>query len=215
LSTVTPWAGTILVVLLLCAGVGRAAEEPRGLLLRKGMVAWQMSLAEARPLVEENIRPNTLPPLVTTQTPQKKEGFGCEPQGKGITRCVWACCVDLGEPGTVHFSTLWFYNDKFYAYSVNFGVSQFQRIAAGLAERLGPRSRENQETRSSVNILQGGINSYIVNTLRWDVGDVVILLADRGGGPLASQVYGTYLPLARQATPPGRQDEAPSVKLPF
>jgi len=205
-----PRVGTLIVVLLL-SSVGHAAEEPRGLLLRKGMIAWQMNLAEARPLVEENIRPNTVQLLAN----QKKDEFGCGPQGKGITRCVWTCCVDLGEPDTVHFSTLWFYDDKFYAYSVNFGVNQFTRIAAQLAVRLGPPSREEQETRPNFNATMGGLSTYIVNTKRWDVGDVVILLADRGGGPLASQLYATYLPLARQAKPPRPQGEAPSAKLPF
>ena len=64
-------------------------------------------------------------------------------------------------------------------------------------------------------VLQGGLNTYIVNTKRWDVGNVVILLADRGSGQFAGQLYATYLPLARQVTPPRRQDEAPPSKLPF
>jgi hypothetical protein len=56
------------------------------LLLRKGMIAWQMTLAQARPLVEENIRPNTMQLLAN----QKREGFDCQPQGNGVTRCSWA-----------------------------------------------------------------------------------------------------------------------------
>lgn len=206
-----PSAGTLAVVLLLTTDVGRAADEPRGLLLRKGMIAWQMSLAQARPLVEENIRPKTMQLLAN----QKKDEFGCEPQGKGITRCIWACCVDLGEPNTVHFSTLWFYNDKFYAYSVKFNTNQFPRLSAALAERLGPPSHEGQENRSNFNVLQHGINTYIVNEKRWDVGNVVTLLSDRGGGQFAGELYATYLPLARQATPPKPKDEAPPPKLPF
>ena len=63
--------------------------------------------------------------------------------------------------------------------------------------------------------LQGGLNTYIVTTKRWDVGNVVALLFDRGGGQFAGQLYATYLPLARQATPPKPQDQAPSPKLPF
>jgi len=216
--SVTPWIGPFAVVLLLCADVGQAAgepsqaaDEPHGLLLRKGMIVWQMTLAQARPLVEESIRPNTMQLLAN----QKKEGFGCLPQGKEITHCIWACCVDLGEPDIVHFSTLWFYDDRFYAYSVNFSANQFQRIAATLAARLGPPSREEQENRSTLNVLQGGLNTYIVNTKRWDAGNVAILLADRGSGPLTGQLYATYLPLARQATPPERRDETTSPKLPF
>ena len=211
LSTALPWAGTLVVVLLLCTDVGQAAEEPRGLLLRKGMIAWQMPLAQARPLVEENIRPNQMQLLAN----QKKEGFGCEPEVNGVTRCIWACCVDLGEPDIVHFSTLWFYNDKFYAYSVNFSTNQFPRLSAALAARLGPPSHEGQENRSTLNILQGGLNTYIVTTRRWDVGNVVALLSDRGGGQFAGQLYATYLPLAPQATPPKPQDQTPSPKVPF
>jgi hypothetical protein len=206
-----PWARPLVAVLLLCADIGQAAEEPHGLLLRKGMIVWQMPLAQARPLVEENIRPNTMQLLAN----QKKEGFGCQPQGKEVTRCVWACCVDLGEPDIVHFSTLWFYNDRFYAYSVNFNTNQFPRVTAALAARLGPPSREEQENRSNLNVLQGGLHTYIVNTKRWDVGNVVILLADRGGGQFTGQLYATYLPLARQATPPRHEDETPAPKLPF
>jgi hypothetical protein len=175
------------------------------------MIVWQMPLAQAKPLVEEDIHPNTMQLLAN----QKKEGFGCQPQGKEVTQCVWACCVDLGEPGIVHFSTLWFYDDKFYAYAVNFHTNQFQRIASALAVRLGPPSREEQENRSNLNVLQGGLNTYIVNTKRWDIGNVVLLLADRGAGPLAGQLYATYLPLARQATPPRREDTKAPPKLPF
>jgi hypothetical protein len=211
LSMAPPRIGPLMIVLLLCIGTGQAAEEPRGLLLRKGMVTWQMPLAQARPLVEENIRPNTMQLLAN----QKKEEFGCKPQDKEITRCVWACCVDLGEPDIVHFATLSFYNDKFYAYSVNFNTNQYPRIGAALAARLGQPSREEHENRSNLNVLQGGLNTYVVNTTRWDVGNVVILLADRGAGQFAGQLYATYLPLARQATPPRAQDEAPAPKLPF
>ena len=211
LSMALPMTGALVALILLCAGIAQAAEEPRGLLLRKGMITWQMPLAQARPLVEENIRPNTMRLLAD----QKKDGFGCQPQGGGITRCVWACCVDLGQPDIVHFSTLSFHNDKFYAYSVNFNTMQFPRIAAALAARLGAPSREEQESRSNFNVLQSGINTYIVNTKRWDVGNVVVLLADRGGGQFAGQLYATYLPLARQATPPRRQEAAPPPKLPF
>jgi hypothetical protein len=211
LAATSLWSGMLALALGIFIGVGQAAEEPRGLLLRKGMIAWQMTLAQARPLVEENIRPNTMQLLAN----QKKEGFGCQPQGKGVTRCIWACCVDLGEPDTLHFSTLSFYNDKFYAYSVNFNTTQFPRIAAALAARLGPPSREEQENRSNFNVMQGDLNTYIVNTKRWDIGNVMILLADRGGGQFAGQLYATYLPLARQVTPPMRQDEVPPSKLPF
>jgi hypothetical protein len=114
----------------------------------------------------------------------------------------------------VHFSTLFFYNNKFYAYSVNFNTNQSLRIAGALSQRLGPPSREEQESRSNLNVLQGGLNTYVVNTKRWDIGNVVIMLADRAGGQFDGELYATYLPLARQATPPKQQD-APSSKLPF
>jgi hypothetical protein len=188
-----------------------AVEGPHGLLLRKGLVTWQMSLAQARPMVEENIRPKTMQLLAN----QKPDGFGCRQQSNGITQCTWACCVDLGEPDTVHFSTLWFYKDQFYAYSVNFNTNQFPRILAALTQRLGQPSRSFQDTKVNLGIGLGGPSTYIVNTQRWDAGDVIVLLSDRGGGILAGQLYATYMPLERQANPPKEQAPAPAPKLPF
>jgi len=207
--------GAMLALVLAAPFAGAsAAEEPRGLLLRRGMIEWQMPLAKARPLVEENIRPKTLQLLAN----QKPEGFGCQPdENHRVTRCVWACCVDLGERDLVHFATLSFYDDKFFAYDVTFNTSLFAQLATALAARLGPPSRETQETRTSIRPLGGGVSSYVVNLRRWDVGDAAVLLFDRGGGggELAGELYATYLPLARQANPPRPQDEAPPVKLPF
>ena len=59
-TTASGIAGALAAAAMLGAGAGQAAEEPRGLLLRKGMIAWQMPLAQATPLVEADIRPNTL-----------------------------------------------------------------------------------------------------------------------------------------------------------
>ena len=205
------WLGMLMLAFGLWVGAAQANEEPHGLLLRKGMITWQMTLAEARPFVEENVRPNTMHLLEN----QKKEGFGCQPQSNHVTRCTWACCVDLGEPGIVHFSTLLFYENQFYGYFVNFNTVQFPRIANALAARLGPPSREEQTNRTNFNVLQGGFDTYLVNTKRWDVGNVVMLLSDRGGGQFAGQLYTAYLPLARQAAPPRRQGKAPAAKLPF
>jgi hypothetical protein len=206
--------GALLALFLATPFAGaRAAEEPHGLLLRRGLIAWQMPLAQARPLVEENIRPKTLQLLAN----QKPEGFGCQPQENHVTRCVWACCVDLGERDLVHFATLSFYDDKFFAYDLTFNTNMFPQLGEAIAARFGPPSRETQETRSNFNALRGGLNSYVVSQRRWDVGDVAVLLFDRGGGggELAGELYVAYRPLARQATPPKPQDEAPPVKLPF
>jgi hypothetical protein len=210
---VAAWLSAVLLALIVAPAIGAAAEPPQGLLLRKGMIAWQTPLAQARPLVEENIRPNTMHLLAN----QKPEGFGCQPQGNRVSRCIWACCVDLGEHDLVHFATLSFYDDKFYAYDMTFATNLFPALASALVARLGPASKETQENRTALNPLGGGINSYMVTVRRWDVGDTVVLLYDRGGngGQLAGELYATYLPLARQADPPKPRDEPPPVKLPF
>ena len=115
----------------------------------------------------------------------------------------------------MHFARLSFYRDKFYAYSVNFNTAQYGRIAAAVTARLGKPSREDQESLPSVNVMNGGFTTRVVNTKRWDVGDVVVLVSDRGAGELAGQLYAAYLPLARQATPPKPQTPAPPAKPPF
>ncbi|HUB15767.1 MAG TPA: hypothetical protein VMB34_27725 [Acetobacteraceae bacterium] len=210
---VAAWLSAVLLAAVVTAAAV-AAEPPQGLLLRKGMIAWQTPLAQARPLVEENIRPKTVQLVVTHEKPP---GFGCQPQGKGVTRCVWACCVDLGERDLVHFATLSFYDDKFYAYDLTFDTKLFSALADALAARLGPASKEAQENRTSLNPVVGGVSSYVVTLRRWDVGDVVVLLFDHGGDGhmLAGELYVTYRPLALQAAPPKPQDQSPPVRLPF
>jgi hypothetical protein len=205
----------VLSLILLLVGQVSASEEPQGLLLRKGLVRWQLTLKDARTFIEENIRPNTLRLLTT----QKEEGFGCEREATpGITRCIWTCCVDLGAENTVHFATLWFYNDRFYAYDVAFATVQFPRLFAQLEKKFGRPSKEEQESRINPTFMLNhyGMNNYIVNTKRWDVGNTVILLADRGGQgkPLAGHIYATYLPLARKI-PMEKKNSEPSAKLPF
>ena len=64
----------LLGVVSLLMGQALASEEPRGLLLRKGLVNWQVTLNEARTFIEENIHPKTLRLLRN----QKEEGFRCE-----------------------------------------------------------------------------------------------------------------------------------------
>jgi hypothetical protein len=204
-----------LSLLLLLVGQVSASEEPQGLLLRKGLVRWQLTLKEARTFMEENIRPN-IPKLLTTQ---KEEGFGCEREATpGVTKCVWVCCVDLGEKDTVHFATLWFHNDRFYAYNVTFPTGLFPRLFATLEKKFGRPSKEEQESRISPTFMRehSGMSNYIVSTKRWDVGNTVILLADRGGQgkPLAGHIYVTYLPLA-QKIPMEKKNSEPDAKLPF
>jgi hypothetical protein len=207
---------TLSLVLLLVGQVS-ASEEPQGLLLRKGLVRWQLTLKEARTFIEENIRPN-IPKLLTTQ---KEEGFGCKQEAtSGVTQCVWVCCVDLGEgeKDTVHFATLWFHNDRFYAYNVVFSTALFPRLFAPLEKKFGRPSKEEQESRISPPFMQQhfGMSNYIVHTKRWDVGNTLILLADRGGQgkPLAGYIYVTYLPLARKI-PTEKKNSEPGAKLPF
>src|SRR5713101_6989892 len=104
----------MLSLVLLLVGQVWASEEPGGLLLRKGLVRWQLPLKEARTFIEENIRPKSQTLNLLAGQKQEEEGFRCEQEATpGVTRCIWACCVDLGVKDTVYFATLWFYNDRF------------------------------------------------------------------------------------------------------
>ena len=200
-----------MISLIVCAA--EASEEPRGLLLRKGLVTWQMNARDARRLIEEDIHPKTLVLLKN----QKQEGFGCERENSpGVTRCTWACCVDLGEEGFVHFATLWFINELFYAYDVTFDTPRFAPLYSALEGRFGAPSQETQDSRLSPMLALGQVSNYVVNTKRWDIGNTLLLLADRGGQgkPLAGHMYVKYLPLARE-TPSTKEDNAAPVKLPF
>jgi hypothetical protein len=127
--------------------------------------------------------------------------------------------VDLGVKDTVYFATLRFHNDRFYAYNVTFPTSLFPGLFATLEKRFGRPSKEEQESR--INPTFGlrqtfGMSNYIVNTKRWDVGNTVILFADRGGQgkPLAGYIYVAYLPLAR-AIPTEKKNREPDTPLPF
>lgn len=194
-------------------GSASAGEEPEGLLLRKGLVSWQVTLNEARTFIEENIHPNTLRLLRN----QKQEGFGCAREANAkVSRCIWACCVDLGEKDIVHFATLWFYDDHFYAYDVAFDSSQFQRLYSTLVKKFGEPSKEMQESRMTPNFMMG-LSTYIVNTKRWDSGNTVVLIEDRGGQgkPLAGHIYVAYVPLAKKATPEKTENKETGAKLPF
>jgi hypothetical protein len=206
----------LLGVVSLLMGQALASEEPRGLLLRKGLVNWQVTLNEARKSIEEGIHPNTLRLLRN----QKEEGFTCEREAvQGVSHCVWACCVDLGEKDTVHFATLWFYNDRFYAYDVAFNTGQFPRLFSTLVTKFGKPSKEDQASQMAPNLMGGGfgMSTYIVNTKRWDSGNVVVLLSDRGGQgkPLAGHMYVAYMPLLRETIPAKKEDNGTGAKLPF
>jgi len=204
----------LLGVVSLLMGEALASEEPRGLLLRKGLVSWQVTLNEARTFIEENIHPKTLRLLRN----QKEEGFRCEREAiQGVSHCVWACCVDLGEKDIVHFATLWFYNDRFYAYDVAFDTVQFPRLLSTLATKFGKPSKEEQASQVAPNFMMGGMSTYIVNTKRWDLGNAVVLLSDRGGQgkPLAGHMYVAYMPLLRETIPAKKEDNETRAKLPF
>jgi hypothetical protein len=206
----------LLGVVSLLMGQALATEGPRGLLLRKGLVNWQVTLNEARTFIEENVHPRTLRLLRN----QKEEGFRCEGEDvQGVSHCVWACCVDLGEKEIVHFATLWFYNDRFYAYDVTFETGQFPRLFSTLATKFGKPSKEEQASQMAPNLmLRGyGMSTFIVNKKRWDLGNAVVLLSDRGGQgkPLAGHMYVAYMPLLRETIPAKKEDNGNGAKLPF
>lgn len=203
-----------LAIMVGCSVHGPQSEEPRGLLLRKGLLRWQAPLKEARTVIEEDVRPQSLILLKG----QKEEGFRCEEQAPpGLTRCIWACCVDLGVKDTVFFATLSFYKDRFYAYDVVFPAGLFPGLFATLEKRFGRPSKEEQESQIDYSsmYLGSGVSSYIVNTKRWDTSTTTILLADRGGQgkPLAGHMYVVALPIAREI--PSEKKSGPSAKLPL
>lgn len=197
-----------------CSEQARQSEEPQGLLLRKGLVRWQASLKEARTFIEEDIRPRSLILLKG----QKEEGFGCEQQApRGVTRCIWACCVDLGVKDTVYFATLLLYQDRFYAYDVTFPTGLVPGLFTTLEKRFGKPSKEEQGTQIDYSgmPLGSGVSTYIVNTKRWDTGNTTILFADRGGQgkPLAGHMYVVFTRIAREI-PAEKKSESPP-KLPL
>lgn len=203
-----------LVIMVGCRGHNAQREEPRGLLLRKGLLRWQAPLKDARTFIEEDVRPQ-IPVLLKGQT---EEGFRCEQQAPpGATRCIWACCVDLGVKDTVFFATLAFYKDRFYAYDVAFPTGLFPGLFGTLEKRFGRPSKEEQDSQIDYSsmVLGSGVSSYIVNTKRWDTGNTTILLADRGGQgkPLAGHMYVVSVPIAREI--PSEKKSEPSTKPPF
>ena len=125
--------------------------------------------------------------------------------------------MDLGEKDIVHFATLWFYNDRFYAYDVAFDTVQFPRLLSTLATKFGKPSKEEQASQVAPNFMMGGMSTYIVNTKRWDLGNAVVLLSDRGGHgkPLAGHMYVAYMPLLRETIPAKKEDNETRAKLPF
>jgi hypothetical protein len=203
-----------LVLVIGCSGNSLRSEEPRGLVLRKGLLRWQAPLKEARTFIEEGVRPQS---LILLQG-QKEEGFRCEQQAPtDVNRCIWACCVDLGVKDTVFFATLWFYKDRFYAYDLAFPTTLFPGLFATLEKTFGRPAKEQQESQIDYSsmLLGSGVSSYIVNTRRWDTGKTTMLLADRGGQGklLAGHLYVVALPIAREI--PTEKKSVPSVKPPF
>jgi hypothetical protein len=191
-----------------------AGDEPQGILLRKGIVKWTSSLTQARPFIETDVRPKSICLLRDCKPP----GFRCERESaRGVVHCSLACCVDLGEKNTLQFATLWFYNDQFYAFDVSFGTLQFGPLDAAMTNRFGPPSRQTEATLTVPNFVAGGINTYVAMTRRWEAGDTVILLSDRGGEgkPLVGHVFVAHMPLYRQAVPPDNAPPTNSAKLPF
>jgi hypothetical protein len=100
---------------------------------------------------------------------------------------------------------------------LRFDTAQFPRLYSTLVKKFGGPSKEIQESKMTPNFMLGGFTTYIVNTKRWDSGNTVVLLEDRGGQgkPLAGHMYVAYVPLAREATPAKKEDNETSAKLPF
>lgn len=198
-----------------------AVEEPKGLIMRGGLVRWRASLKEARGPIEEEIVHKGPQPLLKMrgQPDPPDDKFSCQKGDEaGVVYFTWACCVDLGEKDIVHFATLWFHNDRFYAYEVNFDSDYFSELATTLGTRFGKPSKEEQETQVNRNLwqLQHGMGSFLVNKKRWETETTRVSLRDRGGhgGIGAGSLTVIYKPIANEISPTGKDEKSKAV-LPF
>lgn len=216
----------VLGIVFLLPGGGVAGEEPKGLTLRKGQVRWRASLKEARQFIEEDMkleRPSFKPLLKLRgqkdEPPPPPEGFSCSKgDDPGVVYCRLACCVDLGEQNIVHFATMWFHNDRFFAYRVTFNTNYFDNLSSALERRFGKPTKEDQETVINPNPFawKYGLSNFLKHTKRWETETTSVTLADRGGEgkPLVGDMAIAYLPIAREVKK-GKDENKPEADLPF
>ncbi len=138
-----------------------AEEEPPGLLMRKGLIKWGVSQAEARKATEDvsSLR------------------FSCGAEDPtGVVSCTWACCVDLGEETTKYFATLWFHHRRFFKYEVTFSPKKFPSLVEAFEKRLGAPEKNAQST------IQNRMGTTFDQEERqWRTKNTEVQIAKRGG----------------------------------
>lgn len=217
--------GVMCGVLLLVQASIAAEEEPKGLILQKGLVRWKDSLDMAKRFIEADKRPDApkvvLPKIAAEMYKNVLRGkqFSCEKEDTpGVVHCTWVCCVNLGEKNLLRFATLWFYKDRFFAYKVAFDTNDFSRFAAGFETRFGKPTKEETETKVNPNPLacQYTACSYVVRTRHWEMETTRISVADRGGNGHVNSGEMTviYRPIAKEMNEAGKERK-PNVVLPF
>jgi len=182
---VAAWLSAVLLAAVVTAAAV-AAEPPQGLLLRKGMIAWQTPLAQARPLVEENIRPKTVQLVVTHEKPP---GFGCQP----------------------FYDDKFYAYDLTFDTKLFSALADALAARLGPASKEAQENRTSlNPVVGGVSSYVVTLRRWDVGDV------VVLLFDHGGDGHmLAGELYVTYRPLALQAAPPKPQDQSPPVRLPF
>jgi hypothetical protein len=204
------------MVVLLLSGtpVITGAEEPVGLTLRKGTIAWKATLQQARNFIEEDMRPDrprrmkVLKGFRDDTDEDDDDKFSCEKtDSPGVLRCNLACCVDLGEGDTLRFATLYFYGDQFYYYEITFPLALYQNMAEAIRKKYGKPTKSEESTSTN---LRGNQFDNLVEKRKLE--NTLIVLSSRGGAGriFLSSIDVYYLPIYRQIL-----ESQPQMKLPF
>jgi|RhiMethySRZTD1v2_1073278.scaffolds.fasta_scaffold138734_4 hypothetical protein len=209
----------LIIFLLLGTPVITCAEEPLGLILRKGSIVWKSTLQQARNFIEEDMRPNRPLRMKTfrpkdsgddTEKDTEKDDrkFSCEKtDSPSVLRCNLACCVDFGEGKTLRFATLYFYGDQFYQYKIAFPLDLYQKIAEANKQKYGKPTKSEESVMTN---LRGDRFNNLVE--QWKLENTLVVLGSRGGeGKIfLSHLDVYYLPIYRQVL-----ETQPKTKLPY
>jgi hypothetical protein len=184
----------LVVLLLLGTPVITGAEEPVGLMLRKGTIAWKATLQQARNFIEEDMRPDTGRKMLTLKgsrddTEEDDNKFSCGPTDTpSVIRCNLACCVDFGEGKTLRFATLYFHGDRFYHYNIAFPIALYQNMAEATQKKYGSPTKSEDKPITN---LRGNQFDNIVKY--WKQENTLIVLGSRGGaGKIALSYIDVY-----------------------
>ena len=203
----------LVVSLLLGTPMITGAEEPFGLILRKGSIVWKSTFQQARNFIEEDMRPDAPRRMLTLggnkdDREEDDNKFSCgQTDTPGVLRCTLACCVDFGEGKTLRFATLFFYRDQFYHYKITFPLALYQKIAEASKEKYGKPTKSEESMMTN---LRGDRFNNLVE--QWKLENTLVVLGSRGGGGkvFLSHLDVYYLPIYRQIA-----EAQPKTKLPY